>query len=97
MIESFGDQGTEDIFNGDDTKAARKTLPKELWRRARRLLDQIDTVVDVALLATPPSNRLEPLKGERKGFWSVRINDQFRIVFRWEKKAARHVQIVDYH
>jgi proteic killer suppression protein len=97
LLATFDDQGTADIYHGRDTKPARRTLSKTLWPRARRLLDQLDEVDNVSLLATPLSNRLELLKGDRKGFWSVRINDQYRIVFRWQAKAAHHVHITDYH
>lgn len=96
MIGSFGNQGTEDIFHGSDTRAARQTLPKELWPLARRKLDMINAAHEVTDLRVPPGNRLEALKGDLRGY-SIRINDQFRIIFRFEAHMAYDVAIVDYH
>jgi proteic killer suppression protein len=97
MIHSFRDQGTEDIFNGKTSKAARDTCPPDLWRRAARKLDQIDSAASVTDLKVPPGNRLESLKGDRAGQYSVRINDQYRICFGWSEKGVTAVEIVDYH
>jgi proteic killer suppression protein len=97
MISTFRDDGTEDVFNGDDTKAARRTCPFEIWRVARRKLDQLDTVVSLASLRIPPNNRLEALKGNRSGRYSIRINDQYRICFRWTDSGPEDVEITDYH
>jgi len=97
MIESFADKATEDIFNGENTTAARKRLPRNLWNVAFRKLDQIDSAVALDDLKVPPGNRLEALKGKRSGQYSIRINDQFRICFEWDQNNAANVKIVDYH
>jgi proteic killer suppression protein len=97
MIRSFKDQGTEDIFNGENTPAARKTCPQSLWRIATRKLDQLDSVASLNDLRVPPGNRLEALVGDRSGQHSIRINDQYRICFLWSELEAADVEIVDYH
>jgi toxin HigB-1 len=97
VIASFGNQGTEDIYHGRDTTAARKTLARPLWPIARRKLDMINAAEDVKDLRSPPGNRLEALKGDLDGYYSIRINDQFRIIFRFTMGAAEEVEIVDYH
>ena len=97
MIQSFRDQATEDIFNGRSTRLARKCCPITLWSNARRKLDQINRVRDIKDLAVPPGNRLEPLRGSRFGQHSIRINEQYRICFRWEGEHAFEVEITDYH
>lgn len=97
MIVSFADPGTADIFNGENTKAARKTCPETLWKIAARKLDQLDSVTTLAELRVPPGNRLEALAGHRKGQHSIRINDQYRICFVWSTTGPDKVTIVDYH
>ncbi|MBF0219831.1 MAG: type II toxin-antitoxin system RelE/ParE family toxin [Gammaproteobacteria bacterium] len=97
MITSFKDHATEDIFNGVNTKAARKALPKTLWRSASRKLDQLDSVQWIEELQIPPGNRLESLSGERKGEYSIRINDQYRICFKWDSTGPFELEITDYH
>jgi proteic killer suppression protein len=97
MIVSFKDHGTEDIFNGRNTKDARKTCPRSLWRIAARKLDQLDSAQSVDELKIPPGNRLETLKGDRKGQWSIRINEQYRICFRWTDTGPEEVEVTDYH
>ncbi len=97
MIVSFRDRGTEDIFDGENTAAARRTCPETIWRVARRKLDQINQAVRLADLAAPPANRLEALRGDRRGENSIRINDQYRICFRWTEQGAEEVEISDYH
>lgn len=97
MILSFKDVGTEDIFNGENTKSARKTCPQTLYSVAFRKLDQIDSVVELNELRVPPGNRLEALEGDRQGQYSIRINDQYRICFTWTQNGAEDVEIVDYH
>jgi proteic killer suppression protein len=97
MIHSFKNAGTEDIFNGASTKAARKTCPQSLWKRAARKLDQLDSIKDLEELKVPPGNQLEMLKGDRTGQMSIRINDQYRICFEWTELGAATVEIVDYH
>jgi proteic killer suppression protein len=97
MIVSFGVNGTEDIFNGVDTRAARRTCPKTAWAVARRKLDPLDSVVSLDDLRIPPGNKLEALRGDRKGQYSIRINDQYRICFVWTESGPSQVEIVDYH
>lgn len=97
MIRSFRNRGIEDIFEGADSAAARRLCPKDLWPAARRKLDQINRVARLAELAVPPGNRLERLRGVRKGQHSIRINDQYRICFYWEGSHAEEVEIKDYH
>ena len=97
MIRSFGDRGTEDVFNGTNTPAARRTCPRTLWNTAFRKMDQVDSATEMSDLRLPPGNRLEALKGDRKGQHSIRINDQFRVCFRWAEGGADEVEIVDYH
>jgi len=97
MIRSFGDRGTEDIFNGRRTKAALKCCPADLLAVAVRKLDQLDSVVSLQELRIPPGNRLESLSGNRRGQYSIRINKQYRICFTWTESEPANVQIVDYH
>ena len=96
MIASFGDEAAEDIFNGESTKAARR-IPVEIWKTASRKLDMLNAAHELRDLMMPPGNRLESLRGALAGKHSVRINDQFRIVFRWKDGSAYEVQIRDYH
>lgn len=97
MIVSFKDEGTEAVFDGRDTKKARKSCPQNLWRVARRKLDQINQAAELDDLQVPPGNRLEELKGDRKGQHSIRINEQYRVCFTWTERGAEGVEIVDYH
>lgn len=97
MIVSFKDRATEDIFDSKDSKAARKLCPPNLWSTARRKLDQLNAVTSLEELTIPPGNRLEALKGDRKGQYSIRINQQYRICFTWIQQGASEVEIVDYH
>ena len=93
MIESFGDAATESIFRGIRVKG----LLGEIQERARRKLRMINQARIMQDLLVPPGNRLEPLKGRMAGFWSIRINQQWRIVFRWAEGIKREVRITDYH
>ena len=97
MILSFKNQGTEDIFNGKNTKNARKTCPKKLWKIASRKLDQIDSIVDLNELNIPQGNNFESLSGDRKDEYSIRINDQYRICFMWMESGAYLLEITDYN
>lgn len=97
MVYSFKDASTEDVFDGRDTKKARKTCPQDLWRVARRKLDQINQAEELEDLRVPPGNRLEVLKGDREGQHSIRINAQYRACFAWTVNGAEEVEIVDYH
>lgn len=97
MIKSFLDKGTEDIFDRRNSRAARQTCPRQIWRVAQRKLDQLNSVVSLETLKIPPGNLLESLKDKRKGQHSIRINDQFRICFVWTGEGAENVEITDYH
>ncbi len=97
MIQSFKNQGTEDIFDGVASRVARKCCPLAIWPVAQRKLDQINRVGDVQDLKVPPGNRLERLKGNRETQYSIRINQQYRICFQWEEGHAYEVEITDYH
>lgn len=97
MIVSFKDEGTEDVFDGRDSKRARKTCSQSIWRVTRRKLDQINQATSLDDLRAPPANRLEALKGNREGQHSIRINDQYRLCFTWTEDGAEEVEIVDYH
>ena len=97
MIRSFAGDATEDLFNGLSSRRARQACPIALWPVVRRKLTQINRVRDLRELSIPPGNRLERLKGNRAGQHSIRINDQFRIVFRFEGSSAFEVRITDYH
>ena len=97
MIQSFKDAGTEDIFNGRDTSAARRLCPSSIWTVAVRKLELLDSADEIRDLRNPPGNRLKVLRGKRAGQYSLRINDQFRICFIWSESGPRDVEIVDYH
>lgn len=96
MIESFGGRLAEDLFDDKHTAATRR-FPPELRRAARRKLQYLYDAAELADLRSPPGNRLEMLKGDWKGYYSVRINDQWRVIFRWDGGAAHGVQVIDYH
>ncbi|MBN7811329.1 type II toxin-antitoxin system RelE/ParE family toxin [Algoriphagus sp. H41] len=93
MIKSFGDKETEKIWNG----LRSKKLPNEIQDIARRKLRMLHNSQDIHDLRTPPANRLERLKGSLKEFYSIRINNQWRIIFQWSNNDAHEVRIVDYH
>jgi proteic killer suppression protein len=96
VIASFGDRPTEDLYHGRKSRAARQ-LPPEIVSVAIRKLDMINAAQVLQDLASPPGNRLEALRGSLKGYHSIRINDQWRLVFRWTAGEAREVRITDYH
>jgi proteic killer suppression protein len=97
MINSFKNGGTEDIFDGNGSRAARKCCPQTIWSVARRKMDQINRVLEVNELMVPPGNRLERLKGDREDQYSIRINQQYRICLIWKDGHAYDVEITDYH
>ena len=97
MIVSFKNQATEDIFNGVNSKIARKICPQTIWRIASRKLDQLDSVELLEELKIPPGNRLESLSGDRDSEFSIRINEQYRICFVWGELDPSEVEIIDYH
>jgi len=92
MIQSFADEETEAVYL---TGRSRKW--GNVARIAARRLQAVDFASAIEDLQNPPGNRLEKLKGDRKGWWSIRINDQYRVIFRWDGKDAWDVGIVDYH
>jgi proteic killer suppression protein len=96
MLRSFRNHGTEDVFNGVDSKAARKVCPRDLVKVARRKLGMLDAAVTLTDLRLPPKNKLEKLEDDREGQHTIRINDQYRICFVWED-GAEAVEITDYH
>jgi proteic killer suppression protein len=96
VIQSFGDTATEDVFHGTNSKAAR-VIPKDLWAAVRRKLDLVNGATNVKALRVPPGNRLEALQGERAGSFSIRVNDRYRITFRFEGEHAHDVTCEDYH
>ena len=96
MIASFADRATEALFHGARGKAVKR-IPPQLASVAFRKLDMLNSARALLDLQSPPGNRLEALRGDLRGFHSIRINEQWRIVFRWEAGEAHEVRIVDYH
>ncbi|MGB6676643.1 MAG: type II toxin-antitoxin system RelE/ParE family toxin [Terriglobales bacterium] len=96
MILSFGDKTTEDIYHGRDTKAARR-ISRSLGERIRSKLDLVNAGVSLEDLRSPPANRLERLHGDLNGFYSIRVNQQYRLVFRFEAGNCMDVRCTDYH
>ena len=93
MIRSFADKVTAALFSGLHVRS----LPPDLHRRAYAKLQALDAADTLDFLRAPPSNRLEQLRGDRDGQWSIRINDQWRICFRWKDRDAYDVEVTDYH
>ena len=96
-IQSYRDEGTRDIAESVNSKAARRTLPVHLHQPARRRLAVLDAMTSLAELSLFPGWRLEQLKGDRVGQYSIRINDQCRICFEWNGMDVLDVEITDYH
>ena len=96
MIASFGDRATEDLYHGRKSKATRR-LPADIVSVALRKLDMLNAAQVLQDLASPPGNRLEALRGSLKGHHSIRVNDQWRVVFRWTAGEAHGVRLADYH
>lgn len=96
MIKSFGNKVARDVYDGTSSRNSQK-LPKELHDKTRRLLDQINSAPSLEFLQTPPGNRLEKLRGDLSGYWSLRINDTWRITFRWRDNDFHDIKIIDYH
>lgn len=96
MIRDFGDKATEDLFDGINSREARK-IPNVIWGVARRKLAHINVATSLSDLAAIPGSRLEKLRGKMAKFHSIRINDQYRIVFRWSQGFADEVRVTDYH
>jgi len=97
MVVSFRDVGTEDIYNGVDSKSARKICPPSLWSVATRKFSLLWAATELRDLKSPPGNQLEALKGGRAGQHSIRINQQYRICFERRSEGVVNVEIVDYH
>jgi toxin HigB-1 len=93
MILSFGNKDTEKIWNGERVKS----IPFEIQKTGRRKLRMLNNSHDLKDLRIPPSNRLEKLSGDKQGFYSIRINDQWRIIFMWVDAQSEKVEIIDYH
>jgi proteic killer suppression protein len=96
VIDSFADQATHDVYHGKNSKAARK-IPKQLLDRVRDKLDMLSASDTIGDLRVPPANRLERLRGKWHGYYSIRVNDQYRIVFRFDAGRCSAVQCTDYH
>jgi proteic killer suppression protein len=96
VIVSFSDTPTADIYHGSATKAARK-LPREIWTRVQQKLDLLNACTCVEDLRTPPANRLEKLKGDLIGFCGIRVNERYRIVFRFAAGHCHDVRCTDHH
>lgn len=96
MIRSFADKLTADVFYGEHNARTRR-IPPDVMRAVSRKLAQLDATVRLDELRAPPGNRLETLKGDRSACHSIRVNDQWRIVFRWEADGAQDVELTDYH
>jgi proteic killer suppression protein len=96
VISSFGDSTTAEIYHGSDTKAARR-IRRELWDRVQHKLDLLNACTSVGDLRIPPANRLEKLRGNLAGFYSIRVNQQYRIVFKFANGNCEEVRCTDYH
>ena len=96
VVQSFRDETTADLFRERNTRAARR-IPRELWRVVQRKLKLLDAAARLQDLLIPAGNRLEPLKGDQAGRHSIRVNDQFRVTFRWENGNAYEVGVEDHH
>jgi proteic killer suppression protein len=96
VIQSFGDQTTRDVWDGVSNARTRK-LPPEVLQKAPRKLDLLHAAASIDDLRAPPGNRVELLVGNHKGFHSIRINVQWRIIFRWTNAGPADVEIIDYH
>ncbi len=96
MIVSFKDKGTEAVFHGTPARLVRR-FPSDVVRTAERRFDALNAAQALQDLRVPPGNRLEELKGELAGWYSIRVNDQWRLVFRWVGSDAHEVWLTDYH
>jgi proteic killer suppression protein len=96
VIVSFGDSATEALFHGHGGAGARR-VPSNIHKAVLRKLDMLNAAHELLDLRAPPGNRLELLHGDRKGFHSIRVNDQWRIVFRWTSVGPERVSLIDYH
>lgn len=97
MVRSFGSRGTQDLYHGHLYSRDVRQIPETLWKSAWFKLDLLNSAADLRDLKSPPGNRLEKLRGKLKDYYSIRINDQYRIIFRFYEGHAYHVEITDYH
>jgi toxin HigB-1 len=93
MIVSFGDKATQKIWDSEWVKG----FSTDIQETARRKLRMLNNSFDIKDLMIPPSNRLEKLKGNRKDFYSIRVNDQWRLIFQWTNGNAFNIELIDYH
>jgi proteic killer suppression protein len=96
LIQSFADETSADLFRERNTRAARR-IPRALWRVVQRKLRLMDAAARLDDLVVPAGNRLELLKGDHAGRHSIRVNEQYRVTFRWERGHAYEVRVEDYH
>jgi toxin HigB-1 len=96
VLQSFADETSADLFRERNTRAARRIL-RAIWRVVQRKLKAVDVAARLEDLTVPSGNRLEPLKGDQAGRHSLRVNDQYRVTFRWEQGHAYEVRVEDYH
>jgi toxin HigB-1 len=96
VIQSFSDETSADLFRERNTRAARR-IPRAIWRVVQRKLKALDVAARLEDLTVPSGNRLEPLKGNQAGRHSLRVNDRYRVTFRWEQGHAYEVRVEDYH
>lgn len=96
MIQSFADETTSDLFRERNTRSARR-VPQGIWRVVQRKLKALDVAARLDDLKIPAGNRLEQLKGDQVGRYSIRLNEQYRVTFRWEQGNAYEVRVEDYH
>jgi toxin HigB-1 len=96
VIQSFADEATADLFRERNTRAARR-IPRDIWRSVQRKLKALDAAARLDDVKIPAGNRLEQLKGDQAGRYSIRVNDQYRVTFRWENTHAYEVRVEDYH
>lgn len=94
MIKNFSSTTARDIFDGNNSKKARK-IPIEIHGKIQRLFDQLNAAPNLEFMKVPPGNRLEALKGDLAGKWSIRVNDQWRVIFKWENDQP--FDVLDYH
>lgn len=96
MIVSFGDKATGALYHGERGKGVRK-YPADVRKVALRKLDVLNGAQELRDLRSPPGNRLEALRGDLAGYHSIRVNDQWRVIFRWVEGDAHDVTVIDYH
>ncbi len=96
MIRNFKTKKSQDIYDGVNSRAARK-VPRELHPKVQRLFDQLNAATMIDTLKVPPSNRVEKLSGNYADYWSLRVNKQWRVIFKWKNSEAMDIDVLDYH